>query len=562
MKISRKILTVSLIGTTALAVNAKPAMKDYKTVTQPDGSTIRIKTVGDEHLHFTITEDGNLLHLDGDGFYRLGKITADGAVETTGIRPDDLRAASLATKLNDVDFKGIRASRIEKRKAAQSGYGLSQSDYPKFGNPKGLIILVEYSDVKFTTHSNYDATDYFNQMINGDNFSQFGGTGSAKQYFNEQSGGKFVPDFDVLGPVTLPNPRAFYGKNDYWGEDLNPHLMVTHAIEILDPKVNFAEYDTDGDGVIDNVYIFYAGQGEADFGSEDTVWPHAWDVRFAGITKTVDNVIIGHYACSNEWDEKLPSGIGPFLHEFSHVMGLPDLYNTVDGSAIYTPDEYSVLDYGPYNNSGRTPPNYSAFEKNAMGWYEPITLDRAKSVTLETISSGQFGLIPTDKETEFFLIENRQLTGWDAFIPNHGMLIWHIDYVPTVFEENVVNNTKSHQYVDLVEANNKQNFNYSDGYTWPGTSGNTSFTSDTTPALKSWSGKAIDLPITNITEKGDLISFDVKGGDIDDAGISDPGVMEDETPLYFNLQGIRIDNPAKGEIIVMKKGNRITKIIK
>ncbi|MCH5218912.1 MAG: hypothetical protein J1F07_10275, partial [Muribaculaceae bacterium] len=195
-------------------------------------------------------------------------------------------------------------------------------------------------------------------------------------------------------------------------------------------------------------------------------------------------------------------------------MGLPDLYHTTNSNAEYTPGEYSVLDYGPYNNEGRTPPNYGAYERNAMGWNEPIMLDENMTVTLNNISSGEFGLIPTSKTSEFFLLENRQLEGWDKYLPNHGLLIWHIDYVKSVFDNNVVNNTRSHQYVDIVEANNNPDYDYAEGFTFPGTTGKNSFTSETVPALKDWSGNAIDLPVTDISEHDGLITFDVAGGGV------------------------------------------------
>lgn len=491
---------------------AKPAMKGIRIIEQPDGNILKVKVIGDEHLHFTVTESGDLLRKDPDGFYRLAKISADGVLSSTGILPYSPEAPSAAINLKDISPSDIQARRSAKRKAAQSGLGLCTTNYPSVGNPKGLIILVEFSDVKFKSTSTYSGKDYFNDMINGDNFTQFKGTGSAKKYFEEQSGGKFVPDFDVLGPVTLPQKMSYYGANDAYGDDIHPELMVTHAVEALDPTVNFSVYDTDHDGIIDNIYIFYAGQGEADYGSEDSIWPHSWDVRFAGINRKVDGVTIAQYACSNEWDQSSPSGVGTFIHEFSHVMGLPDLYHTTDANASYTPDEYSVLDYGPYNNDGRTPPNYGAYEKNALGWFEPIVLSGPETVSLEEISTGQFALIPTEKSNEFFLLENRQQAGWDKYIPNHGMLIWHIDYEKNVFDQNIVNNTKNHQYVDIVEANNRQDYRYSEGWTYPGTSGNTSFTSSTTPALKSWAGKAIDIPITGIKELGGIITFYVSGG--------------------------------------------------
>lgn len=539
---------------------AIPAKKGILTMTQPDGTTIEIMKSGDEHLHFTTTPDGILLQEDEDGFYRIASIAEDGGFVSTGLLPTQANLNTKGIRLADLDTKALKTKRMGKKRAPQSGMGMTEASYPTKGKTKGLIILVEYTDVKFTQKQGYDAENYFNDMINGANFTQFGGTGSALKYFTDQSGGLFTPEFDVLGPVTLPHNQKYYGGNDRYGDDLNPHLMVVDAIKKLDAYHDFSVYDTDGDGLIDNVYVFYAGQGEADYGKADTVWPHSWDVRYGGQNVVVDGVMIAHYACSNEWELNQPCGVGTFIHEFSHVMGLPDLYHTTDANALYTPGDYSVLDYGPYNNDGRTPPNYGAYEKNALGWYEPIMLDSPQSVTLQEISTGQFGLMPTSKDTEFFLFENRQQTGWDKYIPYHGMLVWHIDYVPGVFERNEVNNTQNHQYVDIVEANKKANYVYNaKGFPFPGTSNVTSFTADTNPALKDWAGNAIDHPVTNITESGGLIKFDVSGGAPEEAGIDAPA--EDVVPEYFNLHGIRVYNPAPGTMVIERKGGNVKKVI-
>lgn len=513
MKILKPIIIAAGLFAVTLPANAIIAKRDVRTVTQPDGTTLNIRVVGDEFMHFTTAEDGTLLQLNDKGFYTFGRIAADGAVESSGLLYAPGVEYKEAQMLKDIDIIKVKQQRsTRQRVAAQSGMGLSGFNYPHTGSPKGLIILVQYSDVKFTLSN---PADYFNDMINGENFTQYNGTGSALKYFTDQSNGVFTPSFDVYGPVTLPQKRSYYGANDRWGDDQNAHLMVTHAIDILDPNVNFSQYDTDKDGVIDNVYVIYAGQGEASYGSADTVWPHSYDVRYAGINKRVDGVLIGKYACSNEWEYNKPDGVGTFIHEFSHVMGLPDLYHTTDPYASYTPGGYSALDYGPYNNDGRTPPNYGAYERNAMGWSEPIMLDEPMSVSLNAITSGEFGLIPTSKTTEFFLLENRQQTGWDKYIPGHGMLIWHIDYNQSVFMNNTVNNTASHQYVDIVEANNNPvntNTRTMAGWTFPGTSGVTEFTSSTTPALKDWNNRAIDMPITDIKEVSGVISFKVAGG--------------------------------------------------
>ncbi len=531
MNILKSVLTCVALSAVAFGANAIIAKRGLHNVTQPDGTTLQVRLVGDEHIHFVTTDDGRLLHQDNDGLYTFATLNENGVLESTGVSATTRGIVAKSMNIKDVDFDAVLEQRGRKARVAQTyvpygangandgrsrapqtGQGLCFSTFPSTGSPKGLIILVAYKNVGFTTPN---PAVYFNNMINQKGFSQHGGTGSALDYFTDQSNGRFTPDFDVLGPVTLDYDRVYYGGNSVYGDDQRPHVMVTEAIRKLDPTVDFSVYDTDKDGLIDNVFVIYAGQGEASGGPAESVWPHSWDVRYGGANLKVDGVTVAHYACSNEITGSKPDGIGTFVHEFSHVMGLPDLYRTDGYAGAFTPGSYSVLDYGPYNNDGRTPPNYGAYERNAMGWAEPIMLDCPLTVSLEPISSGQFGLIATGKDSEFFLFENRQLTGWDAYIPNHGMLIWHIDYNSSVFASNEVNNNRSHQYVDIEEANgnaNNENWSVMKGYTFPGTTGKTSFTSSTTPALKTWAGASIDLPVTDITEEDGRITFNVAGG--------------------------------------------------
>lgn len=498
----------------ALPVGAVIAKRGVRTVTQPDGTTVNIKVTGDEFGHYATTVDDYLLQEDSDGYYKFAKVNENGLIESSGVRYAPNARFAGAVKVGEVDMNAVMSQRkVRSRKVAQSGYGMARDNFPRTGSPKVLIILVQYKDVSFTVN---DPRNYYEDMMNGADFKQYNATGSVLKYFTDQSEGKFTPQFDVYGPVTLPNERKYYGAN-LGMEDQAAELMVVHAVQDLDPTVNFKDYDTNGDGMVDNVYIIYAGQGEASYGSSETVWPHSWDIyNGAGITLKVDDVLIGPYACSNEWELDKPDGIGTFVHEFSHVMGLPDLYVTANmGASGFTPSAYSVLDYGPYNNSGWTPPNYGAYERNALGWMEPLVMDEPMDVTLKPIATGEFGLVPTTKETEFFLFENRQQEGWDKYIPGHGMLIWHIDYNVSVFSDNRVNNTEKHQYVDIEEANGVPDGNSAEamaGWPFPGTSNKTEFTASTSPAMKNWDGKAIDLPVTDISENNGLITFKVAGG--------------------------------------------------
>ncbi len=522
MKPIRTILFLLLSGFT-LTTSAIPARRGLFPVTQPDGSTVMVQRIGDEHIHFTLTPDRKLVTSDPYGYLTYGRIDDDGIIQNTNVRISAPRheAIRVMQSIDEVSLKTVRSRRrelkaIRSRSIPQTGMGRFSGNFPRTGKVKGLVILVEYADIRFNLDDPYS---YFHNMLNKNGFSEYGGTGSARDYFLHNSNGQFDPEFDVYGPFTLSQKRKYYGGNDSNDEDSAPEDMIVEACRGLDDRINFADYDMDNDGWVDNVFVFYAGQGEASYGPEESVWPHQWELTEVNKQLTLDGKKISKYACSNEWERTAPDGVGTFIHEFSHVMGLPDLYETTYESGSVTPGEWSVLDYGPYNNNGRTPPNYSIFERNAMGWCEPQVLDGPATVSLGNFASTNRGcIIPTTRETEFFLLENRQPDGWDKYLPGHGLLVWHIDFNQSVWDNNAVNNTPTHMRVELEKADGPVKYDdyqnpITDGWSFPGLSGNTSFTNTTIPSMKTWNGKNIDMPVTGITESDDgTICFDIAGG--------------------------------------------------
>ena len=163
------------------------------------------------------------------------------------------------------------------------------------------VVLVEYQDVKFNLS---DPKDYFTRLLNEEGFSDYYATGSARDWFINSSNGMFKPEFEIMGPVTLQKNQEYYGGNDAYGQDNAPQRMVIEACRQLNTTVDFSRFDRDGDGYIDNVFVVYAGRGEASGGSSDCVWPHAWTLNAAepGSIYTFDNVRLNRYACCNEWE--------------------------------------------------------------------------------------------------------------------------------------------------------------------------------------------------------------------------------------------------------------------
>lgn len=481
----KQLLAMLLAGAATVTASAIPARRATYQKIGPDGTMITVQKVGDEYGHHYVDAEGRALISAGN---HLVYATEAQMLERDARRQDRFEARNSRRK---------SLSRVPGKVGLFPG-----TSFPSKGEQKAIVILVEYKDVKFKVGTGAAVQQYYTAMLNEDGFSQQGGTGSAREYFRDNSDGQFDCQFDVFGPVTLKNNMKYYGGNDSNGDDLHPEEMVIEACDALNSTVNFKDYDRDGDGVIDNVYVIYAGYGEASYDDENTVWPHSWDLTSAGVSRTYDGVKLDTYGCSNEWEEYVndgaggPDGIGTFVHEFSHILGLPDLYHTERNYIYYTPGAWSVLDYGPYNNDGHTPAGYSAFERNALGWIEltELTAD-AGEVTIPELSESNSAYVITNprNSSEFYLLESRAKVGWDKYLPGEGMLIWHVDYNYSTWQNNSVNNTQSHQGVDLVEADgktSKQDRNAGDCF--PGTS------NVTTCSPKWWTDGSTGIKLTGI----------------------------------------------------------------
>ena len=524
------LAAISLGGLVAQAVPAKPGLR---TIVQPDGTTVQAELRGDEYCSFYVSEDGIPMRMAADGFLRYvvadneGNIalTANAAAATPELAmkafarigaAERVRMnavpASLAAETVAENVRALSEGEAESPTAAWKGIGLmGRQNFPVIGDIKSVVILVSYSDVDFTVSN---PLQYYTDMLNKPGFDQYSACGSARDFFVENSNGLFKPTFDVYGPVQLAHNRAWYGAESGSSHDIRPANMVTEACAALDGQVDFSQYDLDGDGIIDNIYVIYAGQGQASYGGPDTVWPHSSTIINGPIH---DGVRVGRYATSNEWEYQRPDGIGTFVHEFSHVMGLPDLYSTTYVNTV-TPGMWSTMDQGPYNGDGCRPPYYSSYERNALGWIDLLLLEDAPaSIQLPAISENVAYLIPTVRTNEFYLLENRQQTGWDTTVPGHGMLVWHVDFDQTVFNRNNVNNDENHQYVDIVERRQNPNSGSKSiqaTYPFPG-SGipfNRKITPTSKPNLTPWFGPVINHEITNIYEREGIITFDVAGG--------------------------------------------------
>ena len=508
-----------LLGVMAAgAMPAKPGQK--KMLKLGNGTTVEARLVGDEHGHYWLATDGKAFKkVKGTDFY--AEVDANSVVEKASKR----RAKANAKRHS-------RLAPKNKKKAAQvCSYN---------GSKKGLIILVEYQDVKFQPENNQAL---FNRIANETNFSEGEFVGSVHDYFLAQSEGLFDLTFDVVGPYPLANDRAYYGENadTETAEDLRAEEMIVEACKMADADVNFADYDWDGDGEVDQVFVLYAGNGEANYGDEDSVWPHEWTLsgaQYYGANVSplkLDGVTIDTYACSNELQPKQISkteevlswkieGIGTICHEFSHCLGYPDFYDTnYQNSGM---GYWELMDAGSYNGEGYCPAGFTSYERWVAGWKEPVELteDTEVSAMKALQNGGDTYIIYNDgNKNEYFLLENRQWTGWDEELPGSGLLILHVDYNENAWWNNEVNTTKNHERMTWIAADNKKKYEtyegarYYDFYDmendpYPYKSNN-SFSNTSTPAAtlfnKNTDGtKKLNKSVTDITQNSDgTISF-------------------------------------------------------
>ena len=326
------------------------------------------------------------------------------------------------------------------------------------------VIMAQFSDVQFKAESTVAS---FGEFFSGADYKYGGATGSVQKYFKDQSFGQYIPQFDVIGIVTLSGTQKYYGDNDYYDNDLRADEMVAEACNLAEDLADFTPYDTDGDGKLDAIVIVYAGEGEI-YGVRnfDAVWAYTSNLEESDEIDyyvEIDGKRVANFTAVPELQSSAyRDGIGTFIHEFAHVLGLPN-FCTTDGGKQKTLGDWDVMDHGSYNNNSRTPAAMSAYERFYLGWVEPILLDGPMNVRLRDLNKtgdcaiitagGQHNLNGLSPDpTEFYILENRQQEGWDAYLPGHGLMLTKIDFVKNKWESDEVNNVERHPCVDMIEA--------------------------------------------------------------------------------------------------------------
>ena len=502
---------------------ARPAYRGTTRVSQPDGSSVTIRLVGDEYLHYNTTVDGYSLVRRDDGAYVYAKKNNEGQFEPTALLAHDVNERTTEERLYVEKVGRLKPEptdqmiQMRRQNRAARARQLSQNraalyDYSSF---RGLVILVEYDDCPFL-YDDYD--EIMEEMINSDNYtgnsrtninSSTRCTGSVRDYYRDNSNGMVVPTFDVVGPVHIDRSQYYVNGTQ------NAVQLMIDACTAADSQVDFSDYDVNNDGSVDMIYFIFSGLGSYVQGNDSRLlWPHQYDISYYRNVRK-DGVYLGRYACSNELfgtsDWSVLEGIGTMCHEFSHVLGLPDFYDTnnqYDGECV-TPDGWSVMANGADYDYGRTPCGFSLFERYALGFASPEVINDAGTFSVEALHASNTGYrLNTAVRKESFYIENRQKEKWDSQLPGHGMLIFRVDSTSSqAWNYNTVNDNPDHPYYELLRAGGvKSAAAASDPF--PGTRNVRAINNETSPSLKTWSGKLSTLAFRNIRETNGVITFE------------------------------------------------------
>ncbi|MFZ4582038.1 MAG: M6 family metalloprotease domain-containing protein [Paludibacter sp.] len=531
----KKFLFIVALCLLFINTNAAPPYPGLIKYTQPDGSEIAIFLKGDEKVHWAETEDGYTLLSNGKNGWEYATTDKNGDLKTSGTLARSPKNRTLTEQKlliglsKNIRFSPKQVSTLKSVWEAKFGsenlIGTGQffknpninttgadsrrKVFSPTGNKKLILLLIEYTDVKFTK-SRQDFVD----LMNSQNYNLNGAEGSVKDYFSEISYNQFTLQTDVAPQIyTANNDMAYYGAPNGSLHDIRAYDLMLEAVQKADPDVDFSQYDNDGDGSVDGVYIIYAGYGEASSGLVNTIWPHASSI----IGQTFDGKAITKYSCSNELNANgTLTSIGVICHEFGHVCGAPDYYDTdyATGGEYIGVGNWDVMDRGLYNTttakSGSKPAHLNPMEKVRAGWATPIIITNATNLTIPDITSNpSIYIYNTATANEYFMLENRQKTGFNGGCPGHGLMIYH--YSKTYWDA-YKNRTAPQGFYPVCAnagtsptltsgASSYGNINTS-GCPFPGTTVKNAFYDTGTPSSKSWAGVNTGLSLTNISENG------------------------------------------------------------
>ena len=431
------------------------------------------------------------------------------------------------------------------------------------------VVLMSFSDCDFLQEN---PKEFYDRLFNEKGFNLGKGPGCVADYFRDQSNGLFNLQFDVVGPVKIAAKQKTSSKERYGQSDFK------EAVRQTDDMLDYTNYDWNGDQIVDIVVVVYAGYGGNEASAESAqgcIWPNT--SSFSKLL-TLDGMKVYDYSASSElWTNNASCGIGTICHEFSHSLGLPDLYPT--GSDEYSVlDEWDLMDGGNFNDDGWCPPNYSIHEREYLGWQSPVELSEPVSVTnLSALGSGgeAYKVVNSAHALEYYLLENRQWDGWDMMLPGHGLLITHVDFDSGLWADNRVNTTSTHHRLEYFHADNLDFTDYDEmigsGIPYGGDGRNRrlqftaypytdaegvvhdALTDQTLPAATLFQANAngvklMGKAVTAIQEENGLISFWFSN--VSD-GIAEVSEGARQSACY-DLSGRRVLNPRPGSVYIVR----------
>lgn len=506
------------------ATIAYPGLVEFK---QPNGNIVKVTMKGSETLKWAETEDGYTLMYDSIGNLVYAELDAMGDLVPSNViatdkefRPAEVEMRLMATPkhLAYSQRQMNMAEQVQQARYRQMAQ-MSSSGAPAMGTRKMLLILVEFPDFRFQK-----TKKDFELLMNQINYTDNGRYGSVRDFYKENSFGQLDLIHDVVGVYRLQYERAYYGGNDGYSNDHDPRQMALEAVTMANADVNFADYDNDGDGIVDGVHIIYAGPGEEAGGGSDCIWAHSWTV-----SATVDGLRTLRYSCSPEIRGSGGSQmthIGVICHEIGHVLGAMDFYDTNYGTGGQYPGtgNWDLMASGNWNGDGACPAHFNPYSKiYDYGWATPADGNRAGSFTLSAKSEAGFMRIDTNTDGEFFLLEYRAKSGFDQCLPYHGLMVYRASDGLSRMSANTLNAHHKQQFYPLVaNAPNELPTSIASTYgsvntssaPFPGSMGIDELTDFTTPSMKSWIGVNTEFPITSIREDvpGECVTFDIAGG--------------------------------------------------
>lgn len=490
---------------------AVPARFNVFRALMADGTYEQIRLCGDGFSRFYVSEDGYVVEKSDEGNFYI----------KTAQRPSDFTISTRS--IGSIETAPISST----------------------GSPKIPVILVNFSDEKFSVaETDEGIADYFDKFCNGTMdgtlYTGAGSSGAVRDYFAQQSDSVFLPEFVIIGPITLSQTMAYYGQNSNSTTDVNFKEFCSEALRAaieLVPEFE-EEFDNDGNGEVDLAFFIYAGLPESDQGvTEDAIWPKEMITSMK-----VDDVTFSVMGCCSELSASsvaldtdgnyvvtgtMNAGIGTMCHELAHSLGLPDEYDT--NYVALGMSYWSLMDSGNYCNNGKTPCGLTGYERDFLGWRTLEILDEPTTIVLHPLEDGgkAYKIINDANEDEYYVLENRYTVGWDRILSRlgHGMLVVHVDYNSKSWTNNKLNTSSSHQRMTIIPANNNYVGPYNassssdlvsalGGQPYPGTSENTSLTDYSTPASTVFTGNYMSKPLTSITETSDgeiIVKFMARG---------------------------------------------------